>query len=70
MLRCQQGSGHGGELEVFSDLQLDPPKGFRWETTGMPLGLILGAVFCCEGDSGPDRVFLVWERGNQYVGRV
>lgn len=30
MLRRQQGPGHGGELEVFSGLQLDPPKGFNW----------------------------------------
>lgn len=29
MLRRQQGPGNGGELEVFSDLQLHPPNGFK-----------------------------------------
>lgn len=39
------------------------------EVTGIPLGTILGAAFCCEGDSRPDQVFVVQERGNQYAGR-
>lgn len=70
MLRQQQGPRCGDELEMFSDLQLDPPKSSSGEVTGMPLGVTLGAAFCCEGDSGPDQVFLVQERGNHYAGRV
>lgn len=30
MLRWQRGPGRGGELEVLSGLQLDPPKAFNW----------------------------------------